>query len=181
MALQRPPQHHVDARITFVHPADDAWDNERIRDEQAAMLAAGQAPKNHPMARYFGGWTRYHIDAEATVIGTSVAPRHYLLDGVQPTTWRLRRLTHAQWQEVFPLYHHAASREDKPFAAYLLAAKLGIERVDNGPDLELTGGRLTASDLAKLHEIHHDLVYDLGEAVYQASMDLREDEKRPLG
>lgn len=180
MLKRRPPQHRVDAPILYVHPSDEAWQRERIEAEQTAMKARGEDPKQHPVARYQGGWTRYDLDAMSTVAGEARTPRDYLDESKQPTMWKLRRLDVAQWYEVHPLWDKAARASEKAFVAFLRAALVGIEKVENGPTLELTAGRLTATDLQLLHDIGQgaeiDLVYDIGQAVYTASMPLSESE-----
>jgi hypothetical protein len=184
MAL-RPPQHRIDAPIVFVHRSDSAWDRDRIEREKADMRKADLDPRDHPVDRYLGGFTRYHLDAQATVGGEVVTVRSYLDDTKQPTFWRLRRLTVHEWYEVHPQWERAVRAKESPTKAYVMAATLGVVKVENGPTLDLTAGRLTAGDLEKLREIGEaiddDLIVAIGEAVYQASMPLREDEIRPLG
>lgn len=180
MAL-RPPQHRIDAIATFVHPTDTAWDRDRIETERAAMKELGLAEKDHPVSKYIGGWTRYDIDAAQTLMGQVVTIRDYLDDSKQPTLWKLRRLTAEEWYEIQPKYERDVRRGDRPWAAYIHAGRIGIKSVENGPALEMSGGRLTPSDVQKLDEISHELLYAIGEAVYAASLDLREDERRPLG
>lgn len=184
MALKRPPTHRIDAPIQFVHPSDTAWDEPRVLAEQQRMREAELDPTRHPVARYRGGWTRYDLGAEATLFGDVVSIRDYLDDSKQPTIWTLRRLTVSEWYEVHPIWQRETRAGMPPYAAYLRCATIGIRKVENGPTLELTGGRLSASDLDKLHRLgqggEFDLIFDLGEAVYQASMPLREEEKTPF-
>lgn len=182
MAL-RPPQHRIDAPILFVHATDTAWDEERIQREQQAMRSADppQEASSHPVARYLGGFTRYDLDAAATVLGQVVTVRDYLDDAKQPTIWKLRRLSADEWYDVHPLFERDVRRGEKPWACYIRCGKLGVSKVENGPALELIAGRMTTADVAKIDAIGRSMLYDIGEAVYQASMDLREDERRPLG
>lgn len=178
--LKRPPQHRVDAPIVYIHPSDSAWQTDRVAAEQAAMKARGEEPKMHPVARYQGGWTRYDLDAQFTLEGKVVTARDYLDEAQQPTMWRLHRLNVAQWYEIHPLWEKAASNGEQPYAAFVRAAMIGVEKVENGPTLELPGGRLSPTDMQTLHEIGQasgvDLVFDLGKAVYTASMPLSESE-----
>jgi hypothetical protein len=184
MAL-RPPQHRIDAPIRFIHPSDTAWDRERWDREKDEMRKAGLDPSDHPVDRYLGGFTRYDPDAEATVNGAVVTVNEYIDDAKQPTVWHLKRLTILQWYDVQPMWERDVRAGQSPKKAYVHAATIGVAKVDNGPTLDLTGGKLTTSDLEKLREIGSgigdDLIVAIGEAVYQASMPLREDERRPLG
>lgn len=179
--MLRPPQNRSDAPIIFVHEDDPAWDLARVKEEQAAL---GDHAKNHPVAQYFGGWTRYDLDAKGTLAdGRVVTAREYLDEAQQPTMWKLRRLTWDQWYEVHPVVEKAWRSGERPFAGYIKACLYGLERVDNGPTFDMPAGRMSTADLAKLHEMSQandiDLAYDIGEAVYQASMPLSESEKKP--
>lgn len=181
--LKRPPPQRVDAPIIFVHPSDPAWDTKRVVAEQTEMKARGELPAMHPVSRYQGGWTRYDLDAAGTVAGQSVSPRDYLDLAKHPTMWKLRRLSGLEWYEVNPLVKQAGRRGDEPDAAYLLACIIGLESVENGPLLSRPGGRLGPADIQLLHDTGQenggiDLVHDIGEAVYQASMPLTESEKK---
>lgn len=172
-----PPAHRADAPIMFVHGDDPAWDRDRVHKEQEAL---GELAKSHPVARYMGGWTRYDLDARGTLAdGTITAPRDYIDDSKQPTLWKLRRLSWDQWYEIHPMVEKAWRNNERPYAAYLKACHYGVERVENGPTLELTAGRLSATDISTLHEWGQsnsiDLIFSLGEAVYQASMPLDKD------
>jgi hypothetical protein len=183
MAL-RPPQHRIDAPILYVHPSDDAWDKPRFESEKEQMRAAGLDPRDHPLELYFGGFTRYDLSAKATVAGEVVTLRSYLDDAKHPTIWKLRRLTVHEWYDVSPIWEQEAIAKRKPTKAYFLAATIGIRQVDNGPTLDLPGGKLSPSDLEKLRDMGEamgeDLILAIGEAVYSASMPLREDERRPF-
>lgn len=184
MAL-RPPQHRIDAPICYVHPKDTAWDHERIERERVEMKKAGLDPDDHPVARYGGGFTRYDLDAEATLFGQTVTVRAYLDEAKQPTIWRLKRLGVHDWYDVEPLWQKGRREgEEIPTRASVYAASIGVIKVENGPVLELTSGRLTTNDLERIREIGSaigsDLIVSIGVAVYQGSMPLREDERRPF-
>lgn len=185
MALKRPPNHRIDAPIIFVHDSDSAWDNERVVAEQKRLREAGLDPKMHPVARYQGGFTRYDLSADTVLFGASVTVADYLDDSKQPTKWTLRRLEVGQWYEIHPSWQRAHRNGEKPFAAFIRSAIVGVVKVENGPTLELANGRLTDNDLIRLHDLGQaidvDVIYDLGQAVYQASMPLVEAERRPLG
>jgi hypothetical protein len=177
-----PPQHRSDAPIIFVHRSDPAWDNERIKAEQAEMVKREEDPSLHPVARYLGGWGRYDLDAAYTFLGKSATARDYLDEAKAPTMWHLRRHNAREWYEVHPLYEKAVRVGEKPYAAFILACSYALERVDNGPTLAMPGGRPGAADLQTLHdwgqENEIDLVYAIGEAGYQASMPLTASEKK---
>ena len=87
--IKRPPQHAADAAPLFIARTDDAWDDERIKRERAAMKADGKA--RHPVQVYYSGSSRYDLDAPATVGGQAATPREYLREGSTPTVFHLRR------------------------------------------------------------------------------------------
>lgn len=184
MAIKRPPQHRIDAPIIYIHDSDTAWDNDRVTAEQKQLREKDLDPRMHPVARYQGGFTRYDLGAETSLLGQSVTVADYLDESKQPTKWTLRRLTVGEWYEIHPGWRRAHQSGERPYAAFIRSAIVGITKVENGPQLELTHGRLTDNDLAKLHELGQsidvDLIYDLGQAVYQASMPLTEVERRPF-
>lgn len=172
--MLRPPQHRVDAPIVFVHPSDPAWDKERVDKE---MTELGDRAQYHPVVRYLGGWTRYNIDAPGTLADGSVTTaREYLDESKQPTVFKLRRLTFDEWYEVEPLVEKARRSLESPFAGYIKACRFGLESIENGPALEMPGRRCSHADMTKLYATRQDLPYDIGEAVYQASMPLTESE-----
>lgn len=171
MAL-RPPQYGGDAPIVYVHEGDTAWDLDRIRAERAEMLKRELDPKYHPVSRYLGGWTRYHLDAQATVLDKAVTVREYLREELKPTMWHLRRLGLREWYEVEPMWQSARARQVPPMACYLRCCEIGLVRVENGPTLELPNGRPSESDMAKIYTIGQSMPNDIGCAVYQASMPL---------
>lgn len=172
MAL-RPPQYRSDAPIIYVHERDDAWDEARVQAEQAEMRKNDQDPKQHPVARYLGGFTRYDLDPV----------REYLDESKRPTFWHLRRLELHEWYEVQPEWEHKARAEKRPMQVYLRCCALGLVKVENGPTLELPGGRPSIDDLKRLFAWGHDMPHDIGKAVYQASMPLDVDgaEGKPSG
>jgi len=179
MAMKRPPQHRADAKIVYVHPADESWDDERIRDEQDEMKKRGEKTTDHPVARYLGGWTRYDLDAPATLDGKVVTPREYLDPSKPATEWHLKRLRTEDKYEVDSLIEQdIRAGALRPRKGYLRACVLGISKVEHGPDLEGAGRRLSLDDVAVLEDMHPGLPLDIGEAVYTASMPLRDDEKK---
>lgn len=181
MAL-RPPQHRSDAPIIFVHPSDSAWDEPRILAERDKLVELGIEAKHHPVSRYLGGWTRYDLDAEATLFDQAVTPRQYLDEEKRPTFWKLRRLSREEWYEVQGMFEASRARgEPRPIKCNARCCELGLIGVDNGPTLELPGGRPSKADLDRLYAIGHDLQLDIGQAVYQASMPLSAAEGKPSG
>lgn len=181
MAYVAPPQHRIDAPIVWIHRDDSAWDADRIEADLEKMRAENLDPADHPVLRYHGGWTRYDIDARATLFGETVSARDYLDESKAPTRWHLRRLTSAEWYDVAPLWERAARTGERPIAAYYKCATIGVRKVEAGPALELTGGVMTPRDREAVHAIGTSFMFELGSAVYAASMELREDERRPLG
>ena len=130
MALKRPPEHRADAPIVFVHPLDDAWDNDRVREEQEAMEAAGEDPTSHPVAMYHGGFTRFDITANVQFLDKSAAPQDYLDESKRPEKWHLKRLGFQEWYQVQPAWERAVAAGERPWEAYTKACRIGIKRVD---------------------------------------------------
>lgn len=172
MAL-RPPQHRVDAPIVYIHPNDDAWDLDRVRAEQETM----DKPAEHPVAKYMGGFTRYDLNAKGMVGENEVCPADYIDEAKEPVKWHLKRLNAQQWYEVQPIWERAVRRDETPWDAYLRCGKYGVSKVD-GLKLDGPPGNLTADDVKLLYKIDPELLKDVGEAVYSASLPLREDEKK---
>lgn len=74
MGLKRPPQHRVDAKPIFVHPDDDAWDEDKIKAECDAMEAKQVGSSvDHPVARYRSGETRYDLTEALPYLDTEKA------------------------------------------------------------------------------------------------------------
>ena len=173
--LKRPPQQRVDAPIIFVHRDDPAWDHARIEAEKAQM----EKPAMHPVERYLGGWGRYDIDARATVLGQDVSPREYLDESKHPTLFRFKRMAALDWYEARALHMKGA------YADAFLRSIHALEKIENGPELSAKpGGRLTLADVQMLTDLGHEqsppieLLFELGEVAYTASMPLTESEKK---
>lgn len=84
MAL--PPAHRVNHAPVLIPSADDAWDNEKIEADKAAILR-GERPEwptaaDHPTSRYWNGESRYD---EATI-------SDWLKPGSEPARIVLRRI-----------------------------------------------------------------------------------------
>lgn len=180
MAL-RPPQYGADWPIVFVHDRDDAWDSERIKREQAEMRARDEDPTKHPVARYLVGRTRYHLDAAETLNGETVTVREYLDESKGPTYWHLRRLDLMEWYEVAPQWERSVRAGERPLACYRRCCELGLVRVENGPKLELPGGRPSRADMERLFALGQMIPADVGAAVYWASQPLTDAEGKPSG
>lgn len=178
MALTRPPQHRLDSNMVYVHPSDDAWNTQLINDELAKM----DDPSKHPMSRYFGGFTRYDLQAEAHVGDKLTSPAEYLDLSKHPCVWHLKRLSYSDWNEVFAMWQRSLSRDEPPLKAYELACRLGVKKVENGPELAGPPGQLTERDMATLDayrlEFGINLIRDIGLAVFQANLPLNDAEKK---
>lgn len=164
----RPPTHRVDAPIVFIHPADEAWDQDKIAESEK------EHGEDCPYLRYVAGKTRY--DASDV---------QHLLKG-DPVEFHGKRLGVVQHNEVQSL----ADREGFQQAwttrgAYMQAARYGLHAVKQGGveviDLG-SPGSLTTVDLEKLRDCSDlgiELIRDIGRAFYIASQPLRDDEKKP--
>lgn len=183
MALKRPPQHRVDAKIVYVHPRDEAWNDEKVAEEVLEHFPDGSEYLEHPFYKYTSGAGRYDLDAEYTVGAEIRRPRDYFRDGVKPTKWYLRRLDWQDWYEIQSELSAHGRANKEPYPVYMRALQVGLERVEDGPKLEGPPDRLTRSDLDKLYAMRFhdgdqivDPAIDIGRAVIVASVPLRDDE-----
>lgn len=163
------PQHRADAPIVFVHPSDEAWDQEKIGKE-----LGDEAEDDHPIRLYWGGFTRYDLNPKV---------QSYLRTDGNPTRFHLRRLSWEQWLEAQSMFERSVVRGDlRPSEAYIYACRYGLKRIENGPVLtDSTEYAISDRDMAKLHQYSTDkynLILDIGQASYQASMPLGESEKK---
>lgn len=124
-----PATHRADAKATYIHPLDDAWDTPRIKAERKAIalrnveLAVGLDDEakgriirahRHPVDVYYAGATRYDLDAPLRLFrpGTvgddglrgddqyvDVTVRGYLV-GDSPTTFAMERLEYETWRDL---------------------------------------------------------------------------------
>ena len=164
--MLRPPQHRADAPIVFIHPADEAWDQDRINQDC-------KDKPDHPVQQYFGGHTRYDLTPQVI---------EYLKPDSQPTKFYLRRLDWEKWGVCRSKWETSIVRgEPRQRDAYVYACTWGLERVE-GIELNIDPLRgLQWQDKQKLYELSTDdieLLYDVGLAVYQASLPLSEAEKK---
>ncbi len=170
MRLIKPPTHRVDAPIVFVHPADEAWDADKVEKSEE------EQGDNCPFAVYSSGQTRFDLSANGV---------QALLSG-SPVEWHLRRLGALELNEINGLMERETV-QGFPIAraAYLQAARYGLASVkQDGQDVvELARpGNLSAKDvdaLAELTSLGVELLLHVGRAVYLASQPLRDDEKKP--
>lgn len=201
----RPPQHAADAEPLFIHPDDDAWDNDRIEREQAELAREhakrlkafktgagpdpGKTPDPHPWDRYQAGATRFDLDAKDTLGGVTVNVRAYLLPDATPTVFHLRRVTGRQWSAAAArmggYLSGGAAKSDEMWNM----ARLGVVAVTEGEMLTpearwpLKGGEggqpLTEDDMQYIFELGQTFVLDIGRAVFVASGPLSEAEGKP--
>lgn len=185
MALKRPPQHRADAKIVYIHPQDEAWDRDTIEAEAKRMKEVGESPTQHPWSLYTGGHNRYDLDAEYTVLGEVKRARDYLDESKSPTLWHLKRLSWNEWYDVDAQWQAEIKRGRPPHTAFLKALQVGLESVENGPELQGPPNKLTLDDIEALHGLRVEIdgvivdpALDIGEAIYTASMPLTEVEKK---
>lgn len=169
MKFQKPPQHRVDTPIVFIHPADEAWD-------QDAVAKSGEEKGDEcPFTVYQSGRTRFDLQANGA---------QALLTG-KPVEYHLRRLSALELNEVSGLMERAAL-QSFPIAraAYLQAARYGLTAVkcDGNELIELDRpGNLSVADvdtLADCTPLGVELLIHIGQASYVASIPLRDDEKK---
>lgn len=184
--MAAPIVHRVDHVPVFVLLRDSAWDNDRITREErqiehaikfaedgdpAEPLADVQwtDPKDHPIARYHGGVSRYDLRTVEA----------YLLPNERPTKFVLRRLCWADLRHVRTLIA-AGSKPD----AFHFALRAGLHRVTDCPGLPEWPGRdvddapfLTERQADKLRSIIGDVAADeIGAAVYMVSREITDAE-----
>ncbi len=174
--LKKPPRHRIDAPITFVHPADEAWDQDKVTKSQE------EHGEDCPFLRYCKGETRF--DLSATMEHGRVD--EFFLAEASPIEFRLMRLGVLEYNDV----QSTKEREllqGKPIAraAFLMACRFGLKSVeqDGRKIVDLDSPEdLSVADLQKLADltsVGSDLPILIGQAVYLASQPLRDDEKKP--
>jgi hypothetical protein len=199
MARLKPPRHKIVETGIYISPDDDAWDMERIEREareakdehertlaQAAELeerggheeakqlrekAAEDGAINLPFARYLFGETRYQLDGV----------REYLDESKRPEKWYLRRLPEPDFYELKAMREESvrAGSQSGFDASHRLAAKRGIVRCENGPEIKLDArGYVTAESMEKIRRLDDELILQLGQAVMEVSKGLTEAEKK---
>ncbi len=174
MKFQSPPRHRIDAPIIFVHPADDAWDTDKVKGSE------DEHGDDCPFLSYHRGDTRFDLAASGEH-GSANA----LLSGT-PVEYHLRRLSALQLNEVQGLLERDLM-QGSPMGrmGYLQAARYGLSSIKQGGAelLKLQSpGNLSTPDveaLAQATELGIELLRHIGQAVYQASQPLRDDEKKP--
>lgn len=163
----RPPTHRIDAPIVYIHPADEAWDQDAIAksEEEHGELC--------PYLQYVAGKTRY--DAGGV---------QHLLKG-NPVEFHGKRLGVVQLNEVQALADREGFQQSwTTRGAYMQAARYGLSAVKQGGEDVLTlqsSGNLTTVDLETLRDCSDlgiELIRDIGRALYIASQPLRDDEKK---
>ncbi len=170
------PSHDICARMRYVPADDSAWRTELIDAECAELENRYDAEKGHPYWRYFSGSTRFDLDDPA------LAP--YLDREAQAETWRFRRLSIPERDQVTYLVRH--SREEE---AWRTAFCLGVIGLDNpcGPEgLRLAAllqpGERTEKQRAAILKAAEDYaasaVVEVGAACYRGSQDLTSSEKK---
>lgn len=165
------PRHRIDAPIIAIHPADAAWDTEKI---EASHKEHGDAC---PYDVYHRGLTRYDITARG-----QHGSVQELLSG-DPVEFHLRRLSTTELNEVQALLEREIT-QDYPIArkAYAAACRYGLVAVKQGgvPILDLQRpGSLTEADMDALRDLTDlglKLVVFVGQASYAASQPLTEAE-----
>ncbi len=158
-----PRQHQIDAPIEYVWAFDEAWDRDRIDDEDA--LLEDDCP--HPWTLYQGGFTRYDLDTA----------REWLLPDVEPVVFTLKRLDLATYAAAM-----TTIRKGHAPVAYASVWRKGLVKV-TGLDMKesdpaLKDG-LTAKDYAGIADyLGHDVILEIGKAVLEASKPLSVTEKK---
>ena len=164
--MLRPPTHRADAPIVYVHPSDDAWDQDRIKADLADKT-------DHPLQQYWGGYTRYDL---------TPAVQAYFKPDARPTKFYLRRLKWDEWMRCKGMWERSVvSGDPRPVEAFVEACRLGLVRIDNGPEIDPAGGRLSDRDMQRIQDLstdRYEMILDVGQAAYQASMPLSEAEKK---
>lgn len=170
------PRHRIDTPIIAVHPADDAWDSERV---EKSFKEHGE---DCPFYRYHAGQTRYDLGARG-----EHGSANDLLSG-NPVEFHLRRLSTLQLNEVTGLAERELNQSFPiPRAAYLQAARYGLMAVKQGATEVLRlerPGDLTEADIESLGlmtDLGIGLVLFVGQATYAASQPLTDAEKKPSG
>lgn len=170
----RPPRHRVDAPIVFVHPADDAWNKEKVAKWEE------EHGDDSPFARYHSGATRFDLSAKTEHGSPNEAV------GKGAVEFHLRRLSALELNEVQGLMEREVSQDFPiPRSAWLQACRYGLVAIKTDGrdlvDLDRRTGALRDADIeaiADMSELGFSLVLHIGQASYAASQPLRDDEKK---
>lgn len=182
--IRQPPEHAADATPLFIAEFDDAVDHDRIERETKALDKGAE----HCTLQYYGGHTRYDIDAPLTVGGLTTTMRDYLREGATPTVFELRRVTGRLRQQAMTVLRRdlTEGKDGRDRVGMLFElCKHGVASVKegfSGERWDLNGGQsgrmLTEGDVQKLYEADARLPEALGWAVFNASKPLSESEKK---
>lgn len=173
--MLRPPQHRADAPIVYVHPSDPAWDHDRIKRELADLKKDDKPEHSHPVLRYQHGHTRFDIQAIQDYLGPDA------------TRWYFKRIGAVDWQVTEGLKESEMARGSRPHTAYFRALNLALVKVDNGPPLVGEAGKWEPEDIERIADLSFydedenkvvDVLFDVGQAAYVASMPLSKAEKK---
>jgi hypothetical protein len=165
--FRRPPKHGADDPIIYIHPSDEAWDEQAISD-----TSDDEGVDDDPFIEYCSGRTRF----------SPVGVQH-LLSG-NPVEFHLRRLSAIELTEVASLMERDHAQGSTSYrTAYLQAARYGLTAVkQSGMDLVRlqSPGALSADDIEVLSSTSMgiELIRCVGQAVHIASQPLRDDEKK---
>lgn len=162
MALRLVPTHSLDAPISVVLKDDDAWDMDCLDQDNEARAA---------WDRWLLGHSRYDLRLA----------RGWLKSDAQPTVFRMRRLTLAEWQHVENL------RDTNDKAGLMLALAYALVGIDlpvgedpillEGPASK--GKRMTQEDFDRLDARgFRPYLSALAFAAWRASLDLQDEEKK---
>lgn len=142
-----PPIHRADAEPIFIHPLDDAWNNE-LKEREDRLIAGLEAPddgedvpwlvkEEHPLVRYWTGESRGDLN---TV-------KRYLLPDKTPTMFRCRRLS----LPAFNAIRNIVELKDWPkfFTECVRHGLVAIENAvdDGGAPIALSRNPLTDDDI----------------------------------
>jgi len=163
MLKLRPPQHTPDDEALYISKRDPAWDFEKIEAEREGL----REEESHPLDIWYGGATRYSLEAKITC----PAPRRaatigeYLRPGEEATRFVIRPLGARLRQRVTTMV-----AGDNPGWVFE-AVKAGLVEIRQGEevidvtDTEETLNMLDAVDVRLLQDIAvaiHILTYKQG-------------------
>jgi hypothetical protein len=202
----KPPQHSIDALPTYIAPNDPAWDFERLSSEPFRddghpwqQYYAGETrydldapvrwtevracPCNGPdsACEKCGGSGREEVRRTNAI-------REYLREGEHPLEFVLRRLGVPEWSRAKSMFARNLRTDDDDFGELsFFCVRNGICKIQRGAEVIYDWGDsrrpVPETIIRAMVDMlpDHNLVDEVGTAIYRASQEPTEAEKKAFG